>query len=290
MLKGKIKKIVVEISGTILGAAIMAFGVSSFLLPNQLSSGGISGIATITYYLLKIPMGAMIMALNIPLFIFTGYKFGKEYFIKSLIGTISLSVFIDFLDKFPPVTTDRFLACVYGGVIIGLGTAIVLKGGSSTGGTEMIANIINSYNPNLSISRYLTIMDIVIITLNVFFFSHIEIGLYSAIAIYLYGQLIDIIFEGIYYTKLIFIISDKSEQISNAITTQMKRGVTGLYGKGMYKDQDKLILLCAAPRGQVAKIKSLAQEIDAKCFIVVANAREVLGKGFKKIKNFEDSR
>ena len=290
MLKGKIKKIIVEISATILGAAIMAFGVGSFLLPNQLSSGGISGIATITYYLLKIPMGAMIMALNIPLFIFTGYKFGKEFFIKSLIGTISLSLFIDFFDKFPPVTTDRFLACVYGGVIIGLGTAIILKVGSSTGVTEMIANIINSYNPNLSISRYLTIMDIVIISFNVILFRHIEIGLYSAIAIYLYGQLIDIVFEGIYYTKLIFIISDKSEQISNAITTQMKRGVTGLYGKGMYKNQDKLILLCAAPRGQVEKINMLAQEIDSKCFIVVANAREVLGKGFKKVKNLEESR
>lgn len=290
MLKGKIRKIIVEISGTILGAAIMAFGVASFLLPNQLSSGGISGIATITYYLLKIPMGAMIMALNIPLFIFTGYKFGKEFFIKSLIGTISLSVFIDFFDKFPPITTDRFLACVYGGVIIGLGTAIILKVGSSTGGTEMIANIINAYNPNLSISRYLTIMDIVIISFNVILFRHIEIGLYSAIAIYLYGQLIDIVFEGIYYTKLIFIISDKSEEISNAITTQMKRGVTGLYGKGIYKNQDKLILLCAAPRAQVAKINMLAQEIDSKCFIVVANAREVLGKGFKKVKNLGESR
>lgn len=289
MLKGRLKKIVVEISGTIVGAAIMAFGVGSFLLPNQLSSGGISGIATITYYLLKIPMGAMIMALNIPLFIFTGYKFGKEFFIKSLIGTISLSVFIDFFDKFPPITTDRFLACVYGGVIIGLGTAIILKVGSSTGGTEMIANIINAYNPNLSISRYLTIMDIVIISFNVILFRHIEIGLYSAIAIYLYGQLIDIVFEGIYYTKLIFIISDKSEEISNAITTQMKRGVTGLYGKGMYKEKDKLILLCAAPRGQVAKINMLAQEIDSKCFIVVANAREVLGKGFKKVKNLGES-
>lgn len=289
MLKGKIKKIIFEIAGTLLGAVIMAFGVSSFLLPNQLSSGGISGIATITYYLLKIPMGVMIMALNIPLFIFTGYKFGKEYFMKSLIGTMSLSIFIDIFDQFPPVTTDRFLACVYGGVIIGLGTAIILKVGSSTGGTEMIANIISSYNPNFSMSRYLTIMDIIIISLNVILFRHIEIGLYSAIAIYLYGQLIDIVFEGIYYTKLIFIISDKSNQISNEITTQMKRGVTGLYGKGMYKEQEKLILLCAAPRGQVAKIKMLAQEIDSKCFIVVANAREVLGKGFKKIKNLREN-
>ena len=105
---------IINILGTVVGAGIMAFGTSSFLLPNQLSSGGLSGIATITYYLLKIPMGAMIMALNIPLFIFAGYRLGKEFFAKSLIGTISLSAFIDIFDKYPPITNDRFLACIYG--------------------------------------------------------------------------------------------------------------------------------------------------------------------------------
>lgn len=282
MLKRKIKMVVIEGIGTIVGAAIMAFGVSSFLLPNQLSSGGIAGIATITYYLLKIPMGTMIMIINVPLFLFAGYRIGKEFFIKSLIGTVSLSVFIDILDKFPPVTTDRFLACIYGGAIIGIGTAIILKVGSSTGGTELIANLIKTYNPHISISRYLTIIDVVIILLNVIFFQHIEIGLYSAIAIYLYGKLIDIIFEGIYFTKLLFIISDKNEEISKAIGEEVKRGVTGLYGKGMYSNRDKLVLICAASRGDVYRIKAIAKRIDKKSFIVVVNAREVLGKGFKE--------
>ena len=207
----RLKKAIIDILGTIIGSAIMAFGIASFLLPNQLSSGGLSGVATITYYLLKIPMGVMIMALNIPLFIFAGYRLGKEFFVKSLIGTMSLSIFIDILDKYPPVTTDRFLACIYGGVIIGIGTAIILKVDSSTGGTELVANVIKTYNPYISMSKYLTIIDIVIITINVMFFKHIEIGLYSAIAIYLYGQLIDVIFEGVYYTKLLFIISDKND-------------------------------------------------------------------------------
>ena len=278
----KIKKSIIDVVGTIVGSAIMAVGVSSFLLPNQLSSGGFSGVATITYYLLKIPMGAMIMALNIPLFLFAGYRLGKEFFIKSLIGTFSLSIFIDVLDKYPPITTDRFLACIYGGVIIGIGTAIILRVDSSTGGTELIANIIKTYNPYISMSKYLTIIDVVIIALNVMFFKHIEIGLYSAIAIYLYGQMIDIIFEGVHYTKLLFIISDKNEQISHAISKRVKRGVTGLYGKGMYKDKDKLVLICAASRGDVSKIKDIANGIDRNCFIVIANAREVLGKGFKK--------
>ena len=278
----KIKKSIVDAIGTIVGSAIMAVGVSSFLLPNQLSSGGFSGVATITYYLLKIPMGAMIMALNIPLFLFAGYRLGKGFFIKSLIGTFSLSIFIDILDRYPPINTDRFLACIYGGVIIGIGTAIILRVESSTGGTELIANIIKTYNPYISMSKYLTIIDIIIIGLNVVFFKHIEIGLYSAIAIYLYGQMIDIIFEGVHYTKLLFIISDKNEQISQAISHKVKRGITGLYGKGMYSDKNKLVLICAASRGDVAKIKDIANVIDRNCFIVIANAREVLGKGFKE--------
>ena len=278
----KIKKSIIDVVGTIVGSAIMAVGVSSFLLPNQLSSGGFSGVATITYYLLKIPMGAMIMALNIPLFLFAGYRLGKEFFIKSLIGTFSLSIFIDILDKYPPITSDRFLACIYGGAIIGIGTAVILRVDSSTGGTELIANIIKTYNPYISMSKYLTIIDIVIIGLNVIFFKHIEIGLYSAIAIYLYGQMIDLIFEGVHYTKLLFIISDKNEQISHDISEKVKRGVTGLYGKGMYREKDKLVLICAASRSDVAKIKYIANKIDSNCFVVIANAREVLGKGFKE--------
>lgn len=282
MIQGKVKKAIVEVAGTVAGSAIMAFGIASFLLPSQLSSGGVSGIATITYYLLNIPMGIMIMIINIPLFIFAGYRIGKEFFIKSLIGTVSLSLFIDILDKYPPITTDRFLASIYGGAIIGIGTAIILKMNSSTGGTELVANLIKTYNPYISMSKYLTIIDIVIISLNVIFFKHIEIGLYSAIAIYLYGKMIDIIFEGVYFTKLIFIISDKNEEISSSIVNEVKRGVTGLYGRGMYSNKEKLVLICAVSRGDVHKIKDIARKIDKRSFIVVASAREVLGKGFKE--------
>ncbi len=282
MNKRKIKNWIIDIIGTILGSAIMGFGIASFLLPNQLSSGGFAGIATITYYLLKIPVGAMIFVLNIPLFLFAGYRLGKEFLIKAIVGTISLSLFIDIFDKYPSITTDRFLACIYGGVLIGLGTAIILKVNSSTGGTELIGNIIKTYNPHISMSRNLMIIDMVIIVLNILFFREIEIGLYSVIAIYLYGKMIDIVFEGVYYTKLLFIISDKNQEISNKIGQEVKRGVTGLYGKGMYSNKDKLILICAASRSDISKIKNIAKDIDERCFIVVANAREVLGEGFKK--------
>ena len=282
MNKRKIKNWIIDIIGTILGSAIMGFGIASFLLPNQLSSGGFAGIATITYYLLKIPVGAMIFVLNIPLFLFAGYRLGKEFLIKAIVGTISLSLFIDIFDKYPSITTDRFLACIYGGVLIGLGTAIILKVNSSTGGTELIGNIIKTYNPHISMSRNLMIIDMVIIVLNILFFRESEIGLYSVIAIYLYGKMIDIVFEGVYYTKLLFIICDKNEEISNKIGQEVKRGVTGLYGKGMYSNKDKLVLICAASRSDISKIKNIAKDIDERCFIVVANAREVLGEGFKE--------
>lgn len=279
--KTSVKKILIEIIGTIVGSFIMAVGVALFLLPNQLSSGGIAGIATITYYLLKIPMGTVIMVINIPLFLFSGYKIGKAFFIKSIIGTISLSFFIDILDKIEPLTNDRFLACVYGGIIIGIGTAVLLKVNSSTGGSDLISYIAKKYNPTIRTSNIILIIDFVIICLNMLFFREIEIGLYSAIAIYLMGKIIDILFEGIYFTKMMLIISDKSEEIAKVIENEIKRGTTGIYGKGMYTNKEKLILMCVAPRKDIARIKLMARKIDINSFIIITNSREVLGQGFK---------
>ena len=276
------KKTILDILGTITGAIIMAFAVSCFLLPNQLSSGGFSGIATIFYYLLKIPMGFTIVAINTPLFILAFYRLGKKFFAMSILGTISLSFFIDIFDRLTPITDDRFLACIYGGVLVGIGTAIVLKSQSSTGGTELITRIINSYNPALKISVALVIIDVIIVALNVLFFREIEIGLYSAIAIYLAGKMIDILFEGVNFTKLIFIISDRNKLISEQISSKVQRGITGLDGKGMYTDESKLVLMCAASRNDISQIKNIAQSIDNNAFIIIANAKEVFGKGFKR--------
>lgn len=279
--KWNIPKIILESLETIIGSFIMAAGTSLFLLPNQLSSGGVAGVATILYYLLKIPMGTAILAINIPLFAFSAYKIGKGFLVKSLIGTISFSIFVDMLDKIQPITEDRFLACIYGGVIIGLGTAVILKANSSTGGSDLVSYLAKSYKPELRSSNVIIIIDIVIVVLNVIFFKEVEVGLYSAIAIYLMGKMIDIIFEGIYFTKLIFIISDKNEKIAKEIGENLKRGTTGLMGKGMYTNKDKLVLMCATARGDVAKVKDIARKIDPKSFIIITNSREVVGQGFK---------
>lgn len=276
-----VKIISIEIIETIVGAFIMAVATSLFLLPNQLSSGGFAGIATILYYFLKIPMGISILAFNIPLFLFAGYKLGKRFFIKSIIGTITFSLSIDILDKLTPLTQDRFLACIYGGIIIGLGTAIILKANSSTGGSDLISLLVKKYNSDIRTSNVIIIVDTIIVGLNVLFFREIEIGLYSAIAIYLMGKMIDIIFEGIYFTKLVIIISNKSQEISEEIGDKVGKGTTGLFGKGMYTNEHKTILMCAASRGDVARVKQIAKKIDPKSFIIIANAREVVGLGFK---------
>ena len=279
--KWDLKTMIVEFLSIILGSLIIAVATSQFLLPNQLSSGGFAGIATIAYYFFDIPMGVTILIFNIPLFLIAGYKMGKRFMIKSLIGTIFLSVFIDIFDHFEPLTQDRFLSCIYGGIIMGFGMAIILRVNSSTGGTDIISYLARIIKPTIRMSSIITVLDIIIVTLNMIFFREIEIGLYSAIAIYLMGKIIDIVFEGIYFTKLLLIISDKNEEIAKEIGENIGRGTTGLFGKGMYSNEEKLILLCAASRGDISKIKIAVRKIDPNSFIIITNSREVLGQGFK---------
>lgn len=148
--------------------------------------------------------------------------------------------------------------------------------------SDLVSILVKKYNYNVRMSNVIIIIDTVIVALNVIFFKEIEIGLYSAIAIYLMGKIIDIVFEGIYFTKLLIIISDKNEEIAKEIGEKISKGTTGLYGKGMYTNQEKLVLMCAASRGDVARVKQVARDIDSNSFIIIANAREVVGLGLKK--------
>lgn len=277
-----IRKYLLELFYLVIGCFIMATGTSLFLLPNQLSSGGFSGIATIIYYLFRFPLGTVMLILNIPFFVWAFFKLGKELLFKSLAGTILLATFIDLLDQIPALTNDRFLACIYGGVCIGIGVALVLKSGSSTGGTDLITYIARAYKPYIRTSNLIVIIDIIIISLNVFFFKKVEIGLYSAISIYIMGKMIDIVFEGVNFTKMMFIISNKYKEIAGEVGNKLGRGSTGIYAKGMYTREKKMMLLCVGSRNEIAKIKQIATKMDPKAFIIIANARETWGKGFKK--------
>ena len=276
-----LKKYIIEILGIAIGTILMAIGVSQFLLPNHLSTGGFSGIATIFYYLFNWPMGRTIILLNIPCFILAFIRIGKGFVIKSIIGTFFLSFFIDLFSRYSEWTNDRTLACIYGGVLVGIGTAIILRSNGSTGGSDLVSILIKSFNNMISTSNGIIIFDIIVITLNVIAFKQLEIGLYSAIAIFIMGKMIDIVFEGIGFSKMIFIISDQYEEISEKIGKTIKRGTTGIYSKGMYTNREKMMVMCIASRGEVIKIRQIANEIDKTSFIVISNVREVFGKGFK---------
>lgn len=277
----KVKEFLIDMIYLILGCAIMAIGTAVFLLPNQLSTGGFTGIATIFYYLFDFPMGTVILALNIPFFILAFFKIGKKLVIKSIIGTSLLSLFIDLFEKIPTLTNDRLLACIYGGIFVGFGLALVLKANASTGGTDLITYIARAYKPYIKTSSIIVVVDVIIIGLNVIFFKKVEIGLYSAISIYLMGKMIDVVFEGINFTKMVYIISQKYEEISKEIDKQLQRGSTGIYAKGMYTNTDRLMIMCVGSRNEVAKMKQIATQIDPKAFIIISNARETWGKGFK---------
>ena len=283
MNKNKIKKYMLEMLQLASGAIIMAIGISQFLLPNKLSSGGFSGLATITYYLFNWPMGRTILMLNIPCFILAFIRIGKEFFFKSLIGTILLSFFIDFFSKYKALTDDRVIACIYGGIFIGIGTAIILRANGSTGGSDIVSVVIKSFKPGLSTSDLIIIFDVIVVTLNIIVFKELQIGFYSAITIFIMGKMIDIVFEGIGFSKMIFIISDQYEKIAEEIGKNIERGTTGIYSKGMYTNKEKMMIMCISSRGEVIKIRQIANHIDKAAFIVISNVREVFGQGFKRI-------
>jgi uncharacterized membrane-anchored protein YitT (DUF2179 family) len=266
----------------ILGSFIMACSTVFFLLPNKLSTGGFSGLSTIAYYLFHVPVGIAMIVLNIPLFIIAFFRIGRRFIIKSAIGTILLSVFMDVLENVPPATNDRFLACIYGGVLMGIGTSIILKANSSTGGSDLFSYVVRTFNDKFSPSNIIIGLDTCIIILSILVFKEVEIGLYSAISIYLMGKMIDIVFEGVNFTKVLLIISDQYEEIAELVGISVKRGSTALYAKGMHSDENKMMLFCVGSRNEIIEIKKIATSVDNRAFIVIFNAREVLGKGFKK--------
>ena len=278
----KFKRFIIDLIKIAIGTLIMAIGIEQFLLPSQLSTGGFSGIGTIIYYLTGISVGITMLVLNIPLFIIAYFKVGKKFFIKAILGTIIFSVFLNVFENIKPITQDRILASIYGAILVGIGTAIVLKANGSTGGTELIANVIKAYKGTVKTGTVIVVLDTIIVMANTIFFGEIEIALYSTLAIYISGKILDIFFEGIDFSKMIFIISPKYEEISNRINKEIRRGTTVIYGKGMYKKQEQNIILCVASRGEIREIRFIINEIDKNAFIVITNAREVFGKGFKE--------
>lgn len=267
----------------VFGTMFAGFGMASFLLPNKLSSGGFTGIATVFYYFFGWNVGLTVIILNIPFFIYAFVRIGKKFLIKTVIATFLLSFFIDIFEYLPLLTNDRLLASIYGGVLIGIGTGLTFKAHTSTGGTDLIVQIVRSFKVRISSSKLLNLIDICVVVLNVVFFREFEIGLYSAIAIFLDGVLIDIVFEGINFSKIVFIVSNKNTEIVNMIHENLKAGATEIYGKGTYLNQNKVVIMSVMNRREIPILCENVYEIDRDAFLIVSNAREVYGLGFKSI-------
>ena len=270
-----------EIILILIGCIFSAFGTGFFLVPNQLSSGGFSGIATIIYYCFNIKMTKTIMILNIPLFIIGYLKKGSKFIVKTIFTTYMYSILIDLFIDLNFFVNDRFLASIYGGILIGIGLAFILKANTSTGGTDLIAHLVQNYNINMKMSTIITVIDIVVVLSNLIVFKEVEIGLYSTITILIIGKMIDIVFEGINFCKIIYIISDKYDELIKIINIELKRGATGLYAQGSYTQKNKMLIMCVSKRNDIEKIKSISKKIDSNSFIIVSDAREVYGLGFK---------
>ena len=280
------KKIIIikDIIFSIIGCIFISAGIVFFLLPAKISAGGFSGIATLTYYLFNLKLGTVIWILNIPLLIIGFFRIGKYFFLKTMFATWFLSFCMDFFESLNIFLNieDILLSAIYGGVIIGIGTTCIFKANNSTGGTELLIQIILSYKDNIKVSKLLIIIDSIIVGLNLIVFKQIEIGLYSFIVIFLNSKIVDLFIEGVNFTKVVYIISDKTMEISNKILNELDRGATGIYGKGMYKNKDKLILMCVIKKRDLIRLKEIVRSIDNAAFMIISDAIDVYGLGFNK--------
>jgi uncharacterized membrane-anchored protein YitT (DUF2179 family) len=270
-----------EYINVLLGAAIVAFTFNAFLLPNRIASGGVSGISTILDAVAGWEPAYVQWAFNIPLFIAGVIFLGKQFGIKTLIGTVFLPFVVYLTKDFAPWTTDPLLASIFGGIGVGLGIGIVFRGKASTGGTDLAAQIINKYT-GLTLGTCVAIIDGLIVLTAAFVFD-IEQGLYALIALYVTSKMIDIVQIGFGRSKMTLIISEKQNEVREGILHKIDRGVTKLKAYGGYTDFERPILMCVVDPTEFTNLKQLVKTIDPTAFIVVTDASEVLGRGFKRV-------
>mgnify|MGYP000951244284 FL=1 len=274
-----VKKVVFGYGGVLVGVIIAALGVSYFLVPAKIAAGGVSGLATVAYYLTRLPVGVTMLLLNIPLFLLSWRIIGPVFGAKTLFGTIAMSVFVDLFNQFAvPLTTDLLLAAIYGGVLSGIGLGIAFRSGGSTGGTDMAAQLVARFFPT-SVGQALLIVDGFVIILAGIAFG-LELAMYALIAVFIATKTVDVVQEGQSYAKACLIISDDPEPIGERIMERLERGVTMLDGRGMYTKYEKQILLAIVSRMEIATVKAIVAELDQKAFVIIYDVHEVLGEGF----------
>ncbi|MDL2300625.1 YitT family protein [Clostridiaceae bacterium OttesenSCG-928-D20] len=287
-MKNKRLNITLAYLKLIVGSATYAAGFQFFLYDNAIPSGGVTGIAMILNYLTDLPVGALTLAFNVPLIIYALRKFGLKYVIATGVAVTVSSMLIDTFAKFTfIITSEVFLASIYGGLFTGLGLGLVLSAGGSTGGTDIVVKGLRRKLPHMNFGTIMLIMDIVIIGAFAIFFKKYDSSMYAIIAMFVTSQMIDLVLYGGSNTKLCHIITDKHDSIKNAIVERLDRGVTLLQGKGAYTGREKQILLCAIKPQQIVELRKIVAEHDYEAFVIVNDSREVFGNGFSSISDYD---
>lgn len=267
--------------GITLGALISAVALNMFLIPNKVAAGGVTGIAIVIYHVFGLPVGMVTMALSLPLLFLSVKILGGRVGLNTLYGAVILSLAIDLTAPYIPVLTqDLLLACLYGGILDGIGIGLVFKFRGTTAGTDLIAAMIHKLT-GISLGQALLGVDFFVIALAGLVFGRAELALYALITLFIAAQVIDLVQEGRSSAKAFFIMTDQAELLADKILQDMDRGVTFLEGRGAYTGKPCEVIFCVVNTTEVTKLRDLIYETDQKAFVIVSDAHDVLGEGFK---------
>ena len=265
------------------GSAMFALAFNLFLQPNNINSGGVSGIGQILSHITGFGSVALwSVILNVPLFLLGLHRIGRNFFIGSLAGLLISSAFLELSAGMAAVEVEPLLGAIFGGVFVGAGLGLVFLAGASTGGSDIAARLLRPALPEIPIGRIMMVIDLIIVTLTGLVFGDVSNALYSAVSLYACSAVIDALIYGFDNSGMAIIISDHYEAIAAAIDGKLERGVTLLDGQGYYTRRDKKVLLSAVKKRQIAELKRLVTDIDPKAFVILADAHQVLGDGFKR--------
>lgn len=280
-MKKRIWKEILWAGTTAIGSALFALGFAMFLIPNDINTGGISGLAMILRELLGFgSIGTLTLLMNIPLFLIGGLKIGKRFFAGSLIGMVVSSVLMDLFALIPFATPEPLIGGLYGGVLCGAGLGMVFMEGASTGGSDILVRLLKKKYRNLPIGSISIMFDAMVVLLTGLVFRDISKALYSGVVVFVCGQVIDAVVYRFDYSRVALIISKEHEKIAKAISDQLDRGATYLHGSGSYTHQNIEVVLAVVRKGQLAELKELVMDIDENAFVIVQEAHQVLGDGF----------
>lgn len=277
------KGILKDIIKTVAGCAMFGIGFDLFLEPNGLNAGGISGLAMVLVHLLDFgTVGLVTAIINLPLFALGRIKIGKKFFFGSLLGMVCSSAFIDLFALLPTPETEPLVAALYGGVLCGIGLGIVFSTGVSTGGSDIIVRLLKLRWRNVPIGTINICLDLIVAVLTGIVFQNINMTLYSGVAIFVSGQIIDAVVYRFDYSKVALIITGHYEEVAAVIGKELDRGATFLHGEGSYSHRETKVVLTAVKKQQLAELKQLVVDIDPDAFIIVQEAHQVLGDGFSR--------